>query len=208
MLLRASSTDSGWKWKTSARIARLLVGGRGEVHPQRDAGGRVEPLRARPARRGVPRRSRRTKIAISRDPLAAAYVRERRLRRRQPRHRHAEGRAAHVVEPDLVEELDRRRVAAVLAADAELEVRLRRAALRHRDLHQLADAGLVDRRERVLLHDLVLGVGAAGTSPSRRATCRGVCVRSLVPKLKNSADCAISSAVSAPRGTSIIVPTR
>ena len=35
-----------------------------------------------------------------------------------------------------------------------------------------------------------------------------VCVRSLVPKLKNSAVSAISSAVSAPRGTSIIVPTR
>jgi hypothetical protein len=36
---------------------------------------------------------------------------------------------------------------------------------------------------------------------------RQVCVRSFVPKLKNSAVCAISSAVSAPRGTSIIVPT-
>ncbi len=35
---------------------------------------------------------------------------------------------------------------------------------------------------------------------------RHVCVRSLVPKLKNCAVCAISSAVSAPRGTSIIVP--
>jgi len=34
-----------------------------------------------------------------------------------------------------------------------------------------------------------------------------VCVRSFVPKLKNSAVCAISSAVRAPRGISIIVPT-
>ena len=34
------------------------------------------------------------------------------------------------------------------------------------------------------------------------------CVRSLVPKEKNCASCAISSAVTAPRGTSIIVPTR
>ncbi len=33
-------------------------------------------------------------------------------------------------------------------------------------------------------------------------------VRSLVPNEKNSASCAISSAVMAPRGTSIIVPTR
>ena len=35
-----------------------------------------------------------------------------------------------------------------------------------------------------------------------------VWVRSFVPKLNNSAVCAISSAVKAPRGTSIIVPTR
>ena len=35
-----------------------------------------------------------------------------------------------------------------------------------------------------------------------------ICVRSLVPNEKNCASCAISSAVSAPRGTSIIVPTR
>ena len=35
-----------------------------------------------------------------------------------------------------------------------------------------------------------------------------VCVKSFVPKLKNSATTAISSAVIAPRGISIIVPTR
>ena len=34
------------------------------------------------------------------------------------------------------------------------------------------------------------------------------CVRSFVPNEKNSASSAISSAVTAPRGTSIIVPTR
>jgi len=43
---------------------------------------------------------------------------------------------------------------------------------------------------------------------SSRLMPRQVWVRSLVPKLKNSAVCAISSAVSAPRGISIIVPTR
>ena len=41
---------------------------------------------------------------------------------------------------------------------------------------------------------------------SSRENPRVICVRSLVPKLKNSASGAISSAVSAPRGTSIIVP--
>ncbi len=39
----------------------------------------------------------------------------------QAGHRDPEGRAAHVVEPGLVEEVDGRRVAAVLAADADLE---------------------------------------------------------------------------------------
>src|SRR5689334_17653584 len=46
------------------------------------------------------------------------------LRGRHPGDRHAVRRAAHVVEPRHVEERDRVRVAAVLAADAELEVRL------------------------------------------------------------------------------------
>ena len=43
---------------------------------------------------------------------------------------------------------------------------------------------------------------------SSRLTPSVICVRSLVPKLKNSATSAISSAVSAARGISIMVPTR
>src|SRR5205807_7445647 len=42
---------------------------------------------------------------------------------------HAVGRARHVVEPDLVEELHRGWITAVLAADAELEVGPRLAAV-------------------------------------------------------------------------------
>ena len=49
-------------------------------------------------------------------------------------------------------------VAAVLAANAQLDARAGRIALLGRDLDQLADAGLVDGGERILLHDLVLGV--------------------------------------------------
>jgi hypothetical protein len=49
------------------------------------------------------------------------------LRRREPRDRHAEGRAGDVVEADLLAEGDGGRVAAMLAADAELEVRARLA---------------------------------------------------------------------------------
>src|SRR3954463_7502748 len=45
-------------------------------------------------------------------------------RRGHPGDRHAVGRAAHVVEPGQLEERDRVRVAPVLAADPELQVRL------------------------------------------------------------------------------------
>src|SRR5260221_1130058 len=50
-------------------------------------------------------------------------------------------------------------VAAVFAADAELDAGAGLVALRRRDLDELADAGLVNRGERILLHDLVLRVG-------------------------------------------------
>src|SRR5215467_12706263 len=77
---------------------------------------------------------------------------------RQPRDGNAERRRADVVEADLLEKLNRVGIAAVLAADAELDVFPRAAPLRNGDLDELADAGLVDRRERVFLHDLELGV--------------------------------------------------
>src|SRR3954470_14522241 len=53
--------------------------------------------------------------------IALARAGEGRLRRRAARHGDTERRAGHVVEPDLVAERDRVGVAAMLAADAELE---------------------------------------------------------------------------------------
>ena len=44
-------------------------------------------------------------------------------------------------------------------SNAELDVGARGAALLDRDLHELADAGLIERGERVLFEDFVLGVG-------------------------------------------------
>ena len=70
-------------------------------------------LRRRPAPRGY----------FSSSQLAALF--DGGLRRGEPRDRHAERRAAHVVQPGAVAELDRLGVAAVLAADADLEVRPR-----------------------------------------------------------------------------------
>jgi hypothetical protein len=58
----------------------------------------------------------------------------------------------------MVAEVDRRRVAAVIAADAHLEVGARRAAALDSHLDQLADALLVDRLERVFGDDLLVDV--------------------------------------------------
>ena len=53
---------------------------------------------------------------------------------------------------------DRLRLAAVLAADAELDLLARAAAALDGDLHQVADAVLVDRLERVAIEDSRLEV--------------------------------------------------
>ncbi len=47
----------------------------------------------------------------------------------QARHRHPERRAAHLVQAHLVEEMDGSGIAAVLPADAQLELRFHSASL-------------------------------------------------------------------------------
>src|SRR5215470_10915883 len=89
--------------------------------------------------------------------------RDRRLRRRKPGDRHAVGRAGDVVEPDLLAELDRGGVAAMLAADAELQLLAGAAAALGGDADELANAVGVDRDERVLLEDALLLVGRQET---------------------------------------------
>src|SRR4051812_48271103 len=69
---------------------------------------------------------------------------ERGLRRGKPGDRHTERRARHVVKSDLVAERDRSRIAAVLAADANLEALAHLAAALDTDSHQRADAVAVD----------------------------------------------------------------
>src|SRR3954470_10651277 len=92
--------------------------------------------------------------------FACGLLAERGLRRRQPRDRHAERRARHVVEPDLMAERDRSGIAAVLAADADLEVLADLAAALDADPHQRADAVAVDRDERIAGQDAARGVDA------------------------------------------------
>src|SRR3974390_1791244 len=92
---------------------------------------------------------------ITNSPIHQLF-RQRRWRGSEPRDRYPVRRTADVVEPDLLEELDRRRIAAVLAADPEFEVLTGTAPPLHRDGDELSDTGRVDRREGVLLDDLQL----------------------------------------------------
>src|SRR5688572_26367719 len=88
--------------------------------------------------------------------LSAAPTGDRRLRRGEAGHRHAEGRARDVVELGRVAEGDRRRIAAVLAADADFEAGAHLAAALGADADQLAHPLLVDGDERVGGEDRLL----------------------------------------------------
>src|SRR6202020_3346439 len=85
--------------------------------------------------------------------LAGGGLAEGGLRRRQPRDRHAVGRALDIIEANLVAERDRSRIAAMLAANADLEIGAGLAPARDPDPDQLADAVAIDRDERIDLQD-------------------------------------------------------
>ena len=75
---------------------------------------------------------------------------------REPCDRNAVRRAGNIIEPDLVAELDRRRIAAVLAADAEVHVRAGLLAELHCHVHKFAYADLVELSKRIGFIDLLL----------------------------------------------------
>src|SRR5436309_7358707 len=85
---------------------------------------------------------------------------ERRLRCSEAGDGDAEGRAGNVVEADLLAELDRGRVAAVLAANAELQRWAGLAPAIGGKADKLADALAVEGDERVAGEDAALGIGA------------------------------------------------
>src|SRR3954466_9863714 len=80
--------------------------------------------------------------------------------RRQAGDGHAVRRAAHVVETHLVEEMDGRGDAAVLAADPELDVGSGLAALLHGHSDEAASADRVDRREGITVENFLLLIDA------------------------------------------------
>jgi len=55
-------------------------------------------------------------------------------------------------------EPDAGRVAAMFAADSQMQIRTGLAALFHGDLHQLADAGLIQLGSRVALVDVLFNI--------------------------------------------------
>src|SRR5262245_26119042 len=95
-------------------------------------------------------------VAVRR--LATAPRGDGRLRGGSPSHGDTEGRARPVVAVGLVAEGDGGRVAAVLAADADLEIGTHLAAALGADAHEFAYALLVDGDEWVGREDGPVGV--------------------------------------------------
>src|ERR1700738_1565066 len=85
---------------------------------------------------------------------------DRGLRGGEPCDGHAEWRARHIVEPYLMAESDRRRIAAMFPANADLEFGAPRATAFHPDAHELANALTVDRDEWVRRKNPVRHIGA------------------------------------------------
>src|SRR3989442_4744782 len=110
-------------------------------------------------------RPRCTERAVPRSGISrrrpACFLGQLRLGGGEAGDRHPIGRARHVIEPDLAAEMDRGRVAAMLAADAELEAGPGGAAALGGDPDHLADPGRVEGHERVVREHAEPLVGAA-----------------------------------------------
>ena len=164
-------------------------------------------LAAHPRHGGGRGRHGRVRLSARRGVLVA----DRGLRGRDPRDRHAVGRAGDVVDARVVEEVDRVRVAAVLAADAELQVR--RLALRPSQApirSSWPTPGRVERLERRAVEDLRVDVAGEDACPRcRRARSRAPSGSGRWCRTRRSRRCsAMRSARKHARGSSIIVPTR
>src|SRR5260370_20252993 len=84
---------------------------------------------------------------------------KRRVGRCQPRDGDTIGRAAHIVQSNLVAESDRTGIAAVFAADSYFQIRLYVAATLGAEAHQLAYAFAVKHLKRIVDQNLPVDVG-------------------------------------------------
>src|SRR6266850_6036533 len=107
------------------------------------------------SRRSViwPRRSAGISLAIARGRALESC-----LGGGEPCHRHSIRGGRDVRQPKLVAERDRRWLAGVLAADADLQAGLRLAATFDRHAHHRADAVPIEDLERVRRDDLLLDI--------------------------------------------------
>src|SRR5207302_9928320 len=106
-------------------------------------------------RPGLRRRARPPaglRLATSRG-CVPGFAGQRGLRRIEPGDRHPVGRAGDVVEADGLAKADRRRVAAMLAANAELQPLAGGPSAFDGEAHHLADPLGIERHERVVLED-------------------------------------------------------
>src|SRR5213594_1395054 len=93
-------------------------------------------------------------LLLQRSPaLSRRLARDHRLRRCQSRDRHTVRRTAHIVESHLITKLDRWRIAAVLAADSDFELRTGGPALLHAGPHKRPNTFTIQFLERVGLED-------------------------------------------------------
>src|SRR6185295_8113671 len=97
-------------------------------------------------------------------PIDDARLLEGRLGRGEAGNGDPERRARYVVHSGVMAELHGARLAAVLSADADLQILPRAAAEPHRQLDQLADAFLVEDLKRVLGQDTAVDVEGQETS--------------------------------------------
>src|ERR1044072_5447021 len=99
-----------------------------------------------------------TALPDSRGARGGLLASERGLRCGEPCNRHSERRETDVAQADAMTEADRRRFAAVFAADAYFQIRASRAAFLRAHLYQLAHAFLIQHLKRVVREDVVVNV--------------------------------------------------
>ncbi len=148
--IKAGLPENAWQKECDIHIFSALVFGEPLIAKHNSAGKEI---------RGSPRALKSAGPSAFKPHVWWRVLgRQGRVGRRQPGNGHPEGRTGDIVQSDLVAEDDRRGVAAMLAANAQLDVPTGGAPFFHRHFDQLADTVLVQRHERIFRQDAVIHV--------------------------------------------------
>ena len=112
------------------------------------------------------------------------------------------------MQPDLMAKRDGFRIAAMFPANTEFDLWTRLLAQLDRHFQQLADTNRIQSANGSASKISFCMQVSISLPVSSRDKPKVICVKSFVPKEKNSASLAISSAVRAARGVSTIVPIK